>query len=161
MTDSISQHTNKQRYFLISSSHVSVRLTQDNNTNVKLSIVVNTIRNLVIHFILVFWSLKTEKLTPFHTSVVIKNLSWVNNHSVLKLCAVSARHISVNKSGSAVQARHIIKFWKRWNCSKQWRIQIGSQGFWKLVKITKFEWKWTKISFLRGFSDSEPGQHFV
>ena len=43
----------------------------------------------------------------------------------------------------------------------QWRIQTGSQGFWKPVKISKFKQKWTKISFLPGFSDSEPGQHIL
>ena len=29
----------------------------------------------------------------------------------------------------------------------QWRIQTGSQGFWNLIKISKFEWIWAKITF--------------
>ena len=33
----------------------------------------------------------------------------------------------------------------------QWQIQTGSQGFWNRVKISKFEWKWTKMSFFGRF----------
>ena len=43
----------------------------------------------------------------------------------------------------------------------QWRIQTGSQGSGTRSKFPKLNENGHKSHFLRDFSDSEPGQHFV
>ena len=85
MTDVTSQHTSIQ----ISSSYTSIKLYE--RQNVELFLFVNTIKNLVTHFILVCWSFKTEKLTTSYTSVVrIFSESII---ALYKLWTVRARHI--------------------------------------------------------------------